>query len=54
MASMARDRRKNRAKKKMYAQEERLDKVNGSKVYDPAPYQAVEEIRKKQRGEKHE
>ena len=52
MASMARDRRKNRAKKKMYAQEERLDKVNGSKVYDPTPYQAVEEIRKNQRGEK--
>jgi len=51
---MARDRRKNRAKKKMYAQEERLDKVNGSKIYDPTPYQAMEEIRKKQRGKKNE
>jgi len=49
---MARDRRKNRAKKKIYAKEERLDKVNGSKIYDPTPYQAVEEIRKKQRGKK--
>ena len=49
---MARDRRKNRLKKKMHAQEEHLDKVNGSKVYDPTPYQAVEEIRKNQRGEK--
>ena len=51
---MARDRRKNRAKKKMYAQEERLDKVNGSKIYDPTPYQAGEEIRKNQRGKKNE
>ena len=52
MASMASDRRKNRAKKKMYAQEEHLDKVNGSKAYDTTPCQAVEEIRKKQRGKK--
>jgi tartrate dehydratase beta subunit/fumarate hydratase class I family protein len=47
---MARDRRKNRLKKKMHAQEEHLDKVNGSKIYDPTPYQAVEEIQKNRGG----
>ena len=51
---MPKDRKKTRYNKWKGKQEEHLDKVNGSKVYDPTPYQAVEEIRKKQRGEKHE
>ncbi len=49
---MARDRRKSREKVKKAKREERLDKVNGSKIWDPTPYQAVENIRKKQKGRK--
>jgi len=43
---VARERRKNRAKKKMYAKEERLDTRNAFGIKDPTPYEAVLRIRK--------
>jgi len=44
--SMARDRKKNREKKKMYAREERLETRNAFGIKDPTPYEAVLRIRK--------
>ena len=43
---MSRDRKKNRAKKKMYATEERLGTRNAFGIKDPTPYEAVLRIRK--------